>query len=61
MVLTLLGYLLLVLTGLAVCLFCWLGYACMTRAAPPTERLAEHSLVEQAAPDMAPSIGAGRR
>lgn len=61
MVLTLLGYLLLVLTGLAVCLFCWLGYACLTGEARPPERLAEHSLVEQAATDMAPSVGAGRR
>ena len=46
MILTVLGYLLLAVTGLAVCLFCWLGYACLPWAARPPEQLAEDSFVE---------------
>jgi len=56
LVLTLLGYLLLVLTGLAVCLFCWLGYACLRGAARPPERLPQETFVEHAAHDLTPSV-----
>lgn len=56
MVLTLLGYLLLVLSGLAVCLFCWLGYACVTGAARPPERLPQDTFVEHATRDLTPSV-----
>jgi hypothetical protein len=35
MVLTVSGYLFLCLSGLAVCLFCWLSYASLTGAARP--------------------------
>lgn len=57
MILTALGYLLLFLSGLAVCLFCWLSYSCLNRAArsqePPVEDL------EDGAHDISGPVGAG--
>lgn len=61
MILTVVGYLLLVLSGLALCLFCWLGYVCVTRASRPSERLAQDTFVGHAADDMTPPVGAARR
>lgn len=59
MTLTLAGYLLLALSGLALCLFCWLGYASVRRAALPPER--QDTSVGHAAHDMTPLVGAARR
>lgn len=58
MVLTVLGYLLLVLSGLAVCLFCCLSYCSLTAAARPPEPPARDSLLEQPAGDTTPPVGA---
>lgn len=61
MVLTVVGYLLLVLTILAMCLFCWLSYACLIRAARPPKQPAEDNLLERAAGDITPPVSAGSR
>jgi hypothetical protein len=59
MVLTLLGYLLLVLSGLALFLFCWLSYSSVTSATRPPQRPAEDQFLERAVRDITPPIGAG--
>jgi hypothetical protein len=61
MVLTMVGYLLLLLSGVSVCLFCWLSYASLTGAARPRKRPAQQSFLEQAARDITRPIGAGSR
>lgn len=60
MVLTAVGYLLLFLSGVAVCLFCWLSYASLTGAARPQKRPAQESFLENAAHDITRPISAGR-
>ena len=60
MVLTALGYLLLFLSGVAVCLFCWLSYASLTGAARPPERPAQDRFLEHAVHDIRRPVGAGR-
>jgi len=58
-VLTTVGYLLLVLCGLSVCLFCWLTYASLTGAARPRGRTSADRF-EHATGDLsARIIGAG--
>jgi hypothetical protein len=54
-----LGYLLLFLSGLAVCLFCWLSYSSVTEAARPPQPPAEAQFLERAVRDITPPIGAG--
>jgi hypothetical protein len=44
MVLTVWGYLFLCLSGLAVCLFCWLSYASLAGAARPDKALRDELL-----------------
>ena len=61
MILTAVGYLLPFLSGLAVCLFCWLSYASLTCATRAPKPPAEHSFLEDAAHDITPPIGAGSR
>ena len=61
MILTAVGYLLLFLSGVAVCLFCWLSYSSLTGAARPPKAPAQDSFLEQAAHDITPPIGAGSR
>lgn len=61
MILTAVGYLLLFLSGLAVCLFCWLSYSSLTRSARPPKRPAQDSFLDRAAHDITPPIGAGSR
>lgn len=59
MVLTLLGYTLLVLSSLAVCLFCWLSYASLTGAVRAVNAPAPDSLADHAARDMTPPVSSG--
>jgi hypothetical protein len=59
LILTALGYLLLFLSGLAVCLFCWLSYSSVTGAARPPRPPAEDQFLERAVRDIRPPIGAG--
>lgn len=61
MILTAVGYLLLFLSGLAVCLFCWLSYSSLTTAARPPKAPAQDSFLEHAAHDITPPIGFGSR
>lgn len=61
MILTALGYLLLSLSGLAICLFCWLSYSSLTGAARPPQPPAQGSFLEQAAHDITRPFGAGSR
>lgn len=61
MILNAVGYLLLFLSGVAVCLFCWLSYSSLTGAARPPKRPAQDSFLEQAAHDITPPIGFGSR
>lgn len=58
MILTAVGYLLLFLSGLAVCLFCWLSYASVAGAARPPQRPAEDQFLERAVHDITPPLGA---
>ena len=58
MILTAVGYLLLFLSGLAVCLFCWLSYSSVTGPARPPQP-AEDQFLERATHDITPPIGAG--
>ena len=58
-ILTAVGYLLLLLSGLAVCLFCWLSYASLTNAARPQEPPAQDKFLEHAAHGIRGPIGAG--
>jgi hypothetical protein len=53
------GYLLLVLSGLAVCLFCWLSYSCLKRAARSQEPPAEDKFLEDRRHDIGGPVGAG--
>jgi hypothetical protein len=53
------GYLLLLLSGLAVCLFCWLSYSCLRRAARSQETPAEDKFLEDRAHDISGPVGAG--
>lgn len=53
MILTAVGYLLLFLSGLAICLFCWLSYSSCRAARPPQAR-AEDELLERSADDITP-------
>jgi hypothetical protein len=57
-ILTVVGYLLLVLSGVAVCLFCWLSYSSLTGAARPPERPAQDSFLEHSARDITGPVGA---
>lgn len=59
MVLTTVGYLLLLLSGVSVCLFCWLSYSSLTCATRPPKPPAQGSFLENAAHDITPPIGAG--
>ena len=59
MILTAVGYLLLFLSGLAICLFCWLSYSCVKRSAAPPQPPPEDQLLEHAAEEITPPIGAG--
>ena len=61
MILTAVGYLLLCLSGLAVCLFCWLSYSSLTRATRAPKPPAQDSFLEDAARDITPPIGASSR
>jgi hypothetical protein len=58
-ILTAVGYLLLFLSGLAVCLFCWLSYSSLTSAARPPERPAQETFLEDAGHDIRGPVGAG--
>jgi hypothetical protein len=58
-ILTAVGYLLLLLSGLAVCLFCWLSYSCLRRAARSQEPPAEDKFLEDRAHDISGPVGAG--
>jgi hypothetical protein len=58
-ILTALGYLFLSLSGLALCLFCWLSYSSVKGAARPPQPPAEDQFLEHAAGDITPPIGAG--
>jgi hypothetical protein len=58
-ILTAVGYLLLVLSVLAVCLFCWLSYASLTSAARPPQRPAQDQFLERAVRDITRPIGFG--
>lgn len=61
MILTAVGYLLLFLSGVAVCLFCWLSYSSLTCATRAPKPPAQDSFLEDAAHDITPPIGAGGR
>ena len=62
MILTAVGYLLLFLSGVAVCLFCCLSYCSLTSAARrQTKPPAQDGFLEDAAHDITPPIGAGSR
>ena len=61
MILNAVGYLLLFLSGVAVCLFCWLSYSSLTGAARPPKRPAQDSFLEQAAHDITRPVGFGSR
>jgi hypothetical protein len=58
-ILTAVGYLLLFLSGLAVCLFCCLSYCSLTSAARPPEPPAEDKLLEHSDHDIRGPLGAG--
>ncbi|HEV2286014.1 MAG TPA: hypothetical protein VGR80_08225 [Steroidobacteraceae bacterium] len=59
MVLTTVGYLLLLLCGLSVCLFCWLTYASLTGAARPHGRTGADRFEHRVSDLPARIIGAG--
>ena len=61
MTLSAVGYLLIFLFGLAVCLFCWLTYASLSCAAKPPARAAQPQprLFGHSAHDLNGPIGAG--
>ena len=61
MTLSAVGYLLLFLFGLSVCLFCWLTYASLSCAVKPRARAAQPQprLFEHPAHDLSGPIGAG--
>ena len=59
MVLTTVGYLLLLLCGLSVCLFCWLTYASLTCAARSEDEAAGIGPAHRACDLSARIIGAG--
>ncbi len=61
MILTAVGYLLLLLSGLAVCLFCWLSYSSLMGSARPPKPPGQDSFFDHAAHDITPPIGAGSR
>jgi hypothetical protein len=58
-ILTAVGYLLLFLFGLAVCLFCWLSYSSVAGATRPPQPPAEDQFLDCAAEDITPPLGAG--
>lgn len=58
MIITALGYLFLFLSGLAICLFCWLSYSCLRGGARPQKPAAEQ-LLEHAAENITPPMSAG--
>lgn len=58
-VLTTVGYLLLLLCGLSVCLFCWLTYASLTGAARPHRPASDDRFAHHAGDLSARIIGAG--
>jgi len=60
-ILTAVGYLLLFLSGVAVCLFCWLSYCSLTGAARRRKQAAKDSFLDDAAHDITPPISAGSR
>jgi hypothetical protein len=53
------GYLLLFLFGLAVCLFCWLSYSSVAGATRLPHPPAEDQFLDCAAEDITPPLGAG--
>lgn len=59
MILTVWGYLFLSLSALAICLFCWLSYSCVTGAAHRA-KLSGHELPRRAG-DIADTINPPRR
>ena len=59
MILTAVGYLLLLLSGLAVGLFCWLSYSSLRSAARPPEQPAQDKFLESATRDISGPVGAG--
>lgn len=61
MILTAVGYLLLFLSGLSVCLFCWLSYASLTGKARQPDRPADDSFLEHRVHDITRPVGAGSR
>ena len=61
MILTAVGYLLIFLSGVAVCLFCCLSYCSLTGAARRRKQPARDSFIGDAAHDITPPIGAGGR
>ncbi len=61
MILTAVGYLLLLLSGVAVCLFCWLSYSSLMGSARPTQPPAQDSFLDHGVHDITPPIGAGSR
>lgn len=61
MILTAVGYLLIFLSGVAVCLFCCLSYCSLTGAARRRKQPARGSFIDDAAHDITPPIGAGGR
>ena len=61
MILTAVGYLLLFLSGVAVCLFCWLSYCSLASAARRKKQAAKDSFLDHEAHDITPPIGAGSR
>ena len=61
MILNAVGYLLLVLSGVAVCLFCCLSYCSLTGAARRKKQAARDSFLDDEAHDITPPIGAGSR
>jgi hypothetical protein len=60
-ILTAVGYLLIFLSGVAVCLFCCLSYCSLTGAARPRKQPGKDSFIDDAAHDITPPIGAGGR
>lgn len=57
-VLTAVGYLLIFLSGLAIGLFCWLSYSCLSGAARRSKPPAQDSFLEEAAHDITPRVSA---
>jgi hypothetical protein len=55
------GYLLLFLSGLSVCLFCWLSYASLIGKARQPDRPANDSFLEHGVHDITGPFGAGSR